>query len=291
MPIFHTVQGAGNVALAVTEWPREGAATVILVHGYPDDQTVWDAVVNELQNQYRLITYDVRGAGQSATPAAMRDYKHEKLAGDFVAVLDVLAPNEQVHLVGHDWGSLQGWYFVNQPAIAARVASYTSVSGPGLDYAGHLLRRKLSRPTPKNLWVAIKQLFMSWYVFAFHVPLLGPFPWRLGLAGHWFKVVSWLEGKPVQPRPTQKRDAINGMQLYRANILPSLFKPQPFKVDIPVQLIVPLQDRFLSPSSYDDLPVFVRQLSRVSVKAGHWLPLSQPQWLAEKIHRFVQTHQ
>ncbi|MDD9893185.1 MAG: alpha/beta fold hydrolase [Gammaproteobacteria bacterium] len=282
------VHGDENVRLSVREYPAENKPTVVLIHGYPDDQTVWDGVIAELRDQYHLITYDVRGIGESDIPSRVRDYKHQKLAADFVAVLDALAPNEKVHLVGHDWGSVQSWYFVNQPYIAKRIASYTSISGPGLDYAGHLMRRKLSRPTPKNLWAVIKQLLMSWYTFAFHIPLLGPFPWRLGLAGHWFKVVSWLEGKPVKKRPTQKADAINGMQLYRANILPSLFKPQPFKVTVPVLLIVPQQDRFLSPSTYDDLPVFVRQLQRVSVTGGHWLPLSQPELLAGQVNSFIQ---
>lgn len=247
-------------------------------------------MVAELKNDYRIITYDVRGTGESEAPEGGKDYKHAQLAKDFLAVLDALVPGEKVHLVGHDWGSVQSWYFVAQPACAARVASYTSVSGPGLDYMGHMLRRKLSRPSPKNLWVVVKQLLMSWYVFAFHIPLLGPFPWRIGLAGHWFKVVSWLEGKPVKPRASQQRDAINGMQLYRANVLPSLFKPAPFKVDIPVQLVVPGQDRFLSPSSYDDLPVFVRNFSRISISGGHWVPLSQPQKLAKLVAAFASRH-
>jgi pimeloyl-ACP methyl ester carboxylesterase len=285
--LTHTVTAADDICLNVKEYPAEGKATLLLIHGYPDDQTVWDGVVAELKDHYRLLTYDVRGTGASDIPPHVRDYKHEKLAADFVAVLDALAPTERVHLVGHDWGSVQSWYFVNQPDIAKRIASYSSISGPGLDYMGHLIRRKLSRPTPKNLWQVLKQLLMSWYVFAFHIPLLGPFPWRLGLAGHWFKIVSWLEKKPVRRRPSQKRDAINGMQLYRANILPSLFKPQPFKVAVPVQLIVPKRDRFLSPSSYDELPLYVRNFSRVSIEGGHWLPLSQPRWLAEQIKGFV----
>ncbi len=285
--LSHTVTAADNVRLCVKEYAAADRATVLLIHGYPDDQTVWGGVVAELTGHYRLLTYDVRGTGESDIPPHVRDYKHEKLAADFVAVLDALAPNQKVHLVGHDWGSVQSWYFVNQPEIANRIASFTSISGPGLDYAGHVMRLRLSRPTPKNLWAATKQLLMSWYVFSFHIPLLGSLPWRLGWARQWYKVLSWMEGTAVKPRPSQKRDAINGIQLYRANILPSLFKPQPVKVGVPVQLVVPTGDRFLSPSSYDDLPRYVRNFSRVTVDGGHWLPLSQPRLLAKLVSDFI----
>ena len=59
-----------GVTLAVRDWPNPGAPTVILVHGYPDSQVVWEPVAGRLAEQHglRVITYDVRGAGHSTAP-------------------------------------------------------------------------------------------------------------------------------------------------------------------------------------------------------------------------------
>ena len=59
-----------------------------------------------------------------------------------------------VHLVGHDWGSLQGWEAVTTDHMAGRIASFTSMSGPCLDHAGWWIRDRLSSLRPS----AIRQL-------------------------------------------------------------------------------------------------------------------------------------
>jgi pimeloyl-ACP methyl ester carboxylesterase len=56
---------AGDVRLAVyVSGPRE-APPLVLVHGYPDSAAVWEPVRAQLDGRYRVITYDVRGAGAS----------------------------------------------------------------------------------------------------------------------------------------------------------------------------------------------------------------------------------
>jgi pimeloyl-ACP methyl ester carboxylesterase len=42
--------------------------TVVLVHGYPDTSSAWNGVVRHLASRYRVVTYDVRGAGASTAP-------------------------------------------------------------------------------------------------------------------------------------------------------------------------------------------------------------------------------
>ncbi|MGB8423215.1 alpha/beta fold hydrolase, partial [Paraburkholderia sp.] len=56
---------AGDVRLAVyVSGPRD-APLIVLVHGYPDSATVWEPVRAQLDARYRVISYDVRGAGAS----------------------------------------------------------------------------------------------------------------------------------------------------------------------------------------------------------------------------------
>src|SRR5512139_2845653 len=149
------VRGDG-VDLAVFERGDPDRPTVVLIHGYPDTHAVWDRVAAQLAARFRVVTYDIRGAGESSRPAGRRAYRFEHLMNDLRAVLDdVCGPGlepqpqpgpERVHLVGHDWGSIQGWEAA--ATMPERFASFTSISGPCLDHAGHWNRRRLTRLRP-----------------------------------------------------------------------------------------------------------------------------------------------
>lgn len=99
-----------GLSLAVREYGDLSAAPggrhVVLVHGYPDSQDMWEPVALRLAGDgMHVVTYDVRGAGASDVPAAKADYRIERLVDDLVAVLDATVPAGQpAHLVGHDWG-------------------------------------------------------------------------------------------------------------------------------------------------------------------------------------------
>ncbi|MDQ4031162.1 MAG: alpha/beta fold hydrolase, partial [Actinomycetota bacterium] len=124
-----------GVALRVYESGPLDAPTVICVHGYPDDHTVWDGVAAELAPRYRVVSYDVRGAGASGKPRSRLAYRLDQLAEDLAAVVNAVSPARQVHLLAHDWGAVATWHAVTGEWLRGRVASYTSISGPCLDHA------------------------------------------------------------------------------------------------------------------------------------------------------------
>ena len=114
---------SGGVSLAAISAGDRARPTVVLVHGYPDTKEVWTPVIERLAPRFSVIAYDVRGAGGSSAPRGPRGYGLERLADDFAAVCDALAPGRPVHLVGHDWGGIQGWEFVTAARFAGRIAS------------------------------------------------------------------------------------------------------------------------------------------------------------------------
>lgn len=267
---------------ALVEGKLDGP-TLVFVHGYPDNLHVWDGVVALLVDRYRIIRYDVRGAGLSAAPNSLRGYQLRQLLADFRRVIDALSPDAPVHLIGHDWGSIQGWEFATEPALAGRIRGFTSISGPCLDHIGHALRAQgLTRHTPR-------QAAASWYIGMFHLPLLAPAAWKLGLALRWPRVLERMEGITSTTHATQLRDGVNGIGLYRANVLPRLARPRARHAIAPVQLVEVTQDAFVKPYLLQGIERWVPQLTREPVRAKHWLPLSKPQWLAERIAHFNQT--
>jgi pimeloyl-ACP methyl ester carboxylesterase len=255
-----TVTGAGGVRLAVFTDGDPAAPPVLLVHGYPDTHRVWDALTAELAGTHYVIRYDVRGAGDSAAPRGLRPYRLDALADDVFAVIAATSPQRPVHLVGHDWGSIQCWEAATDTRAVGWIARFTSISGPCLDHVGHRMRRR-----DRSL---AGQATASWYIYAFHVPGVASVVWRL-LAAQ----AHQLRGAGSAARdlaPTLRADARRGVRLYRANMLPRLLWPRQRRATVPVQVITLTKDRFVRPALTEGLEQWVRDLRCDTIDAGHW---------------------
>lgn len=274
-----------GVRLAVYCWGAAEAPPLLLVHGYPDNHRVWLPLIAELVADFRLIAFDVRGFGASDKPRRRRDYRLEHLALDIEAVIHATSPGRPVHLLGHDWGSIQCWEAVTEPRLQPLIASFTTVSGPCLDHMGYWLRE---RGRQRRIGGLGRQLLSSWYVYFFHVPLLPELVWRLGFDRAWPWLLKRSEGvRSLPDNPTQRADGIHGIQLYRANFFSRLGRPQHRETSVAVQLIVPLRDRFVRPWLFEGLSRWVPRLSRHEYEAGHWQLLDRPQALAERMRRLA----
>ncbi|MFC1416282.1 alpha/beta fold hydrolase [Streptacidiphilus cavernicola] len=287
-----TVTGPSGVPLAVfAEGDRDHRPTVLLVHGFPDTHTVWDDVAEALAADHHVVRYDVRGAGESGRPGRVADYRLPHLADDLLAVADAVSPDRPVHVVAHDWGSVQSWEAVTRPGAEARIASYTSISGPCLDHVGHWNRRRTRRPTPRHLFQLVNQLGHSWYIAAFHVPVLAPAVWRHGLARRWGPLLRRIEGvepRPGHPQPTLAEDAVHGILLYRANMLPRMLRPRRRPTAVPVLLVTLARDNYVRPALNEDLEQWAPSLRRRTLDAGHWAALLlRGAELAELVRGFV----
>jgi pimeloyl-ACP methyl ester carboxylesterase len=267
------------------------APVVLFVHGYPDSHTVWDEVLAALGPGLRTVRYDVRGAGASDAPRRLRGYRLEELADDLFAVADTLSPRRPVHLVGHDWGSIQSWHAATDPRAPRRIASFTSVAGPCLDHTAYWFRERARHPSARGAAQLLRQGSKIWYIPAFHLPFAAPLLWRHRLAEAWPDLLRRAEGvEPAARRPqaTLEQDAVRGIGLYRANTVPRLLRPQFRYAHVPVQLISPDRDRFVSPALADGLERWAPDLRRRTLPCGHWGALTRKaSELAGLIRQFV----
>lgn len=272
----------GDVSLAVRRWGDPAHPPILLVHGYPDNSRVWDGVAGHLADRYHVVAYDVRGAGRSSVPRRTRDYRLEYLAADLAAVADAAtADHRPVHLVGHDWGSIQAWDAVTEPRLADRFASFTSISGPCLDHIGQGLRDGRGKAG------GLSQLRRSWYIGAFHLPFLAPLAWRTLLARRWPEMMQRWEGVRPPADDARASDGVHGIKLYRANVARRLLRPRERRTDLPVQLVVPTRDPFVGPDLTRGVERWAPDLRRVEIDAGHWLPLARPADTAGLIDGFI----
>lgn len=72
--------------------------TLVLLHGFSFDTTVWDDQIDSFSERYRVLRYDLRGFGRSESTAV--SYTH---AGDLKALLDHLRIDE-AYLLGLSLG-------------------------------------------------------------------------------------------------------------------------------------------------------------------------------------------
>jgi 3-oxoadipate enol-lactonase len=101
---------------------RGSGAPVLLVHGFPLDHTMWDAQINALAENYRVIAPDLRGFGDStlAEGDAERGVSMERYADDLVELLDAIPVREPVVLIGFSMGGYVAWQFVRKYANRVR---------------------------------------------------------------------------------------------------------------------------------------------------------------------------
>ncbi|MER6192208.1 SDR family oxidoreductase [Streptomyces cyaneofuscatus] len=285
----------GGVELCVAELGDGDRPTVVLVHGYPDSKEVWSEVAVRLAEEWHVVLYDVRGHGRSTAPKPLRGgFTLEKLTDDFLAVSDAVSPDRPVHVVGHDWGSVQSWEFVTVGRTEGRIASFTSMSGPSLDHFGHWIKQRMTRPTPRRVGQLLGQGAKSWYVYMLHTPVLPELAWRGPLGKRWPGILQRLEKVPAGDYPTASLpdDAAHGAWLYRDNVRARLGRPRADAyAHAPVQLITPTGDSFLSERLYDDLEQWVPRLVRRSLPAKHWVPRTRPDQLAAWIGEFAAAHE
>ena len=69
------------------EGPDE-APVIILIHGFPFNKSMWNKQVEVLIENYRVISYDIRGHGKS--DAGTDDFSIELFADDLIGLMDFL---------------------------------------------------------------------------------------------------------------------------------------------------------------------------------------------------------
>lgn len=277
-----TVSSKDGVRLAVYEYGPENAPTIVLVHGYPDTAAVWDQVVARLANHFHVVTYDTRGAGASDHPPLTASYALPNLSDDLNAVLDASAPGQPVHLVGHDWGSIQTWESVAKASMAGKIASFTSISGPSMDLLSYWLQRNLLNP---GEWPDVVQQAVA----SSYIPLV-ELPQPSFVRDQLLNFLIFIQGD--KKRVINSRDSSAGANLYRANIPQRVLFATYDRVPLQnIQLIVPTRDAFVKEATMVEpvmtMPGGVRNLVKCPVDAGHWTQLSNPDDVTQCILNFT----
>jgi 3-oxoadipate enol-lactonase len=105
---------------------------VVLIHAYPLDARMWDEQFAAFTTSRRVIRYDVRGFGRSASPSAT-PFSH---ADDLRALLEYLGASP-AHVVGLSMGGRIGLHYALEYPAAISSLTVAGSALDGHDYSRH----------------------------------------------------------------------------------------------------------------------------------------------------------
>ena len=103
---------------------------LILLHGFPEDWTEYQAIMPRLAQRFTVIAVDLPGIGRSAPPKG--GYEAANLAAQIHGLADALHLDKP-YVVGHDLGGIVTYAYVRRFPDALRGAMILDVPMPGID--------------------------------------------------------------------------------------------------------------------------------------------------------------
>jgi non-heme chloroperoxidase len=84
------VKTPDGLTISAQEWGNPAGAEILFIHGFSQSHLSWMRQVDsDLAREFRIITYDLRGHGNSDKPLDAAHYRDSKAWGDEVqAVID-----------------------------------------------------------------------------------------------------------------------------------------------------------------------------------------------------------
>ena len=83
---------------------------VLLLHGFPSNMYFWNDIKNYLKKFCRVTVVEQRGYPLSSIKnATVSDFNIENLSLDIEKLIKTLELNNDLIIVGHDWGSIVAW--------------------------------------------------------------------------------------------------------------------------------------------------------------------------------------
>ena len=129
----HDVGGGGGLRLHVQEWGDRNGPPILFVHGWSQSQLCWSRqTAGLLAEDFRLVTFDLRGHGMSEKPLEAESYVDSRhWADDLNAVIVQLELDRPV-LVGWSYGGY---------VVTDYVAAYGEAAIAGIDLVGGAVLR------------------------------------------------------------------------------------------------------------------------------------------------------
>jgi non-heme chloroperoxidase len=120
------VEAPDGLAIAAQDWGNPRGPEILFIHGFMQSHLSWSRqVTGDLAREFRLVTYDLRGHGDSEKPLERERYRRGKAWADELAAV--------IHAAGLRRPVLVGWSYAGR-VIADYLEAYGSAGIAGIDF-------------------------------------------------------------------------------------------------------------------------------------------------------------
>lgn len=255
---------------------------MLFLHGFPEFWYSWRHQLDAFSDRYTCVALDLRGYNDSDKPTGLAAYRLEVLVEDVRGAIAALGYDRAV-LVGHDWGGAIAWAFAY--AHPEMIESLVIMNSP------HPAKFSQGLRTPQQLW-------RSWYIGAFQLPLL---PELLLQAGDYWLIEQIFRGMAIDKTAFSDADlrayktaaakpgALTAMvNYYRALMLGDQPRTPGEILNIPTLLIWGEEDAALGKDLTFGTEAYVRHLRlRYIPQCSHWVQQEQPHQVNALMQEFL----
>lgn len=249
----------GNVILKIEE-QGAGDPALVFLHYWGGTHRTWKKVAAELQSSYRIVTYDMRGWGQSS--ASEEGYSIAALAGEAAALIAHLGLTRYV-LIGHSMGG----------KVAQLLASRHPQGLVGLVLVAP------ATPTPAHMPIEAKQQQIDAYTSRATV----------------LQTIAFLTARTPDPETVEQivEDSLSGApeakMAWPAFAMLEDISAEVAKIAVPTLVLAGAEDRLDSIEQHRTEVVARIPGATLAIlpHSGHLLPIDEPLQTAAAIDHFV----
>lgn len=243
---------------------RGGGELILFLHPVGTDKSLWEPVIDALQDRYRLVAVDFRGHGDSDTPSAA--FTLADLAGDVAELLSVLRGGKPAVVVGCSLGGMvaQELALLGTGLVRGIVLANTVHTLPD---QGRSMMRERAETARSGMPALVEITIDRW----FSEPFRQADP----------AAVDRIRQQLLHDDPIVHAWAWDAIaELHTA--------PRLGKLDMPALVVTGECDVSTPPAITEAIAAAIRgSRYRIAPGAGHMLPIEQPKLLAGWIDEFV----
>jgi len=240
--------------------------TILFVHGFPFDHTMWQTQVDEFSKDYKCVSYDIRGLGES--PAGDGQFTMESFVDDLEIILEELKLNRPI-LCGLSMGGYISLRALERMQESFSAAILCDTRSEADNNEGKLKRAAgIKRINKEGLAPFVKDFITNCF-------------------GDDFKqnrkeALQNIIEKSLQFNPVGVKGGLFAM-LSRSDTTTSLGK-----INIPTLIICGEQDTLTPPPVMKEMFHKINKAEFVEIpKAGHMTPIENPQAVNKAIRDFL----
>jgi pimeloyl-ACP methyl ester carboxylesterase len=246
---------------------RGAGPTVLFVHGFPLNHTMWNAQLDGLAHSFRVIAPDLRGFGDSDVVEGT--VSMEQFADDLNALIDTLGIDGPISLCGLSMGGYVAFQFVRKYSdrLKSLILCDTRALADTPDAASARLKtaEAVLAHGPYRIFQAMQPK-----LFAESTPITQP------------EIVDRVRAMILNTHPAGIAAALRGMA-ERPDSSPILSG-----IDVPTLVIVGAEDAISPPEELRQLAAAIPQAKYAEIAdAGHMSPMENPTAFNTALQEFV----